>query len=66
MVLDSRISGERVTLIARVPLAEMFDYATALGTLSGGRASHSMSMDGYEPVPDHIAKTLLAATDDAA
>ena len=60
-ILDSRVSDERVTLIARVPLAEMFDYATVLGTLTGGRAGHSMSMDRYEAVPDHIAKALLAA-----
>ena len=58
-IVDSRVSGRRVTIVARVPLAEMFDYATHLGTLSGGRGQHSMVSDGYELVPEHVARTLL-------
>jgi elongation factor G len=58
-ILDSRVSHERVTILARVPLAEMFDYATALGSLTGGRGTHAMSPDGYELVPESITATLV-------
>lgn len=59
-IVDSQIQGERVAITARVPLAEMFDYATRLGSLTGGRGTHSMSMDGYERVPDAILDHVVA------
>jgi elongation factor G len=34
---------------ARVPLAEMFGYAGDLRSRTNGRATYSMSFDGYEP-----------------
>jgi elongation factor G len=58
-ILDSRVSGERVTILARVPLAEMFDYATALGSLTGGRGTHAMTTDGYELVPESVMTTIV-------
>ncbi len=58
-ILDSRVSNERVTIFARVPLAEMFDYANVLGSLTGGRGTHSMSPDGYELVPETLTATLV-------
>ena len=58
-IVDSRITGDRVAIIARVPLAEMFDYASDLGSLTGGRGSHAMSLDRYEQVPDSIASALI-------
>jgi elongation factor G len=38
-------------LNAEVPLAEMFGYATAIRSLSKGRASYSMEPFRFEPVP---------------
>ncbi|MCX8157326.1 MAG: elongation factor G [Verrucomicrobiae bacterium] len=46
-------------LTARVPLAEMFGYATAVRSLSKGRASYSMEPLTFEPVPAGIAAQLL-------
>ena len=43
---------------ARVPLAEMFGYATDLRSMTQGRASYSMQFSGYEPVPQSIARTI--------
>ncbi len=43
---------------ALLPLGETFSYTTALRSLSQGRASYTMEFKYYEPVPDHIAKTL--------
>jgi elongation factor G len=46
-------------LSAEVPLAEMFGYATAIRSLSKGRASYSMEPFRFEPVPANIAATIL-------
>jgi len=46
-------------LSAEVPLAEMFGYATAIRSLSKGRASYSMEPFRFEPVPSSILATLL-------
>ena len=43
---------------ARVPLAEMFGYATDLRSMTQGRASYNMQFSGYEPVPQSIARTI--------
>ena len=40
---------------ARVPLEEMFGYATALRSLSRGRATFSMEFDHYAEAPDSVA-----------
>lgn len=46
-------------LNAQVPLAEMFGYATAIRSLSKGRASYSMEPFSFEQVPSSIAATIL-------
>ncbi len=48
-------------LSAEVPLAEMFGYATAIRSLSKGRASYSMEPFRFEPVPTNIVATILDA-----
>lgn len=45
---------------ARVPLSEMFGYATDLRSFSQGRATFSMEFAHYEPVPAHIAESVAA------
>ena len=47
-------------ITARVPLAEMFGYATDLRSKTQGRANHTMQFDAYEPIPDSIARTIVA------
>jgi elongation factor G len=44
---------------AEVPLAEMFGYATAIRSLSKGRASYSMEPSHFEPVPAPIVAAVL-------
>jgi len=46
-------------LYAEVPLAELFGYATAIRSLSKGRASYSMEPLAFEPVPSSIMATIL-------
>lgn len=44
---------------AHVPLNEMFGYATALRSVTQGRAIYSMQFDHYEKVPENIAKEII-------
>jgi len=44
---------------ARVPLAEMFGYATALRSLTKGRASYSMEPAAFEKVPENVLAQIL-------
>src|SRR5688500_5297813 len=47
------------SLYAQVPLAEMFGYATAIRSLSKGRAAYSMEPSAFEPVPASIVATIM-------
>jgi elongation factor G len=51
-------NGQTV-LNAQVPLAEMFGYATAIRSLSKGRASYSMEPLNFEQVPNSVLTTIL-------
>jgi elongation factor G len=44
---------------AKVPLAEMSKYSTALSSLTNGRAMYSMTFDEYAPVPGDLQEELL-------
>ncbi len=44
---------------AKVPLAEMFGYATTLRSLTEGRGTFTMEFDHYEPVPDNITQEII-------
>ncbi len=48
-------------LNAHVPLAEMFGYATAIRSLSKGRASYSMEPLTFEQVPQSVLNVILEA-----
>ncbi|MDZ4198729.1 MAG: elongation factor G, partial [Kiritimatiellia bacterium] len=53
-------SFEDVRVIrADVPLAELFGYATALRSLTRGRASHSMEPKSFEAVPESLQSGIL-------
>lgn len=44
---------------AKVPLAEMFGYATALRSLTEGRGTFTMEFDHYEEVPQNITQEII-------
>lgn len=44
---------------ARVPLSEMFGYATELRSMTQGRASYSMEFEKYEEVPRNVAQEIV-------
>lgn len=47
------------SLNAEVPLAEMFGYATAIRSLSKGRAAYSMEPFTFETVPNSILTAIM-------
>ncbi len=53
--------GNAQAIRARVPLAEMFGYATDLRSTTQGRATFTMQFERYEEVPQSIATDLVAA-----
>ena len=54
-------SDDGVTeVIAKVPLAEMFGYATDIRSKTQGRGSFSMEFSQYEEVPRNVAEAVIA------
>lgn len=60
-ILSIEAKNNATSIHALVPLAEMFGYATAIRSLSKGRAAYSMEPHSFEPVPAHVATTILDA-----
>ncbi|WP_220211090.1 elongation factor G [Reticulibacter mediterranei] len=59
-VLGMETRGLTHVVRTHVPLAEMFDYASDLRSLTSGRASYSMEFAHYDPVPKSIADEIIA------
>ena len=51
--------GTRI-IQARVPLSEMFGYATDLRSRTQGRATYSMHFDRYEQAPQNVSEEVVA------
>ena len=60
--MSSEKSFEKVS--AKVPLAEMNKYSTALSSLTNGRAMYSMKYAEYAQVPPDVQEQLLKAYDE--
>jgi elongation factor G len=52
--------GGTQIIAARVPLSEMFGYATDLRSRTQGRATYSMHFDRYEPAPRDVSEEVVA------
>ncbi len=59
MGMDSE--GNYQKIIARVPLAEMNRYSTALSSITSGRAMYSLKFAEYAQVPGEVQTELLKA-----
>ena len=55
--VEARLRNQ--TIKAKVPLAEMFRYATDLRSMTGGRGSYTMRFSHYEEVPQKIAQSII-------
>ena len=58
-ILNIEAKSGQTILNAQVPLAEMFGYATAIRSLSKGRASYSMEPLTFEQVPSSVLNKIL-------
>lgn len=58
-IVSIEAKNGQTILNAQVPLAEMFGYATAIRSLSKGRASYSMEPLTFAQVPNSVAEKLL-------
>lgn len=56
--MEMRTDGVQ-SIQAKVPLAEMFGYATALRSMSQGRGTFTMEFDHYAPVTQEIADAII-------
>ncbi len=59
-VLDMDMRGDLQVVHARVPMARMFGYATAIRSLTKGRASYSMEPDMFELAPRDVREEILS------
>ncbi len=57
-VLNVEAEPTASMITARVPLAELFGYATALRSLTRGRAHHTMEPSHFEQVPPEVQEKL--------
>jgi elongation factor G len=64
-VSDVDHRGHLRVISAHVPLAETFGYATALRSVTQGRASYTMEFDRYAEVPASIAEQVSGRTEGA-
>ena len=56
--MDARAGAQVIS--SKVPLAEMFGYATQLRSMTQGRATFTMMFSHYEPVPKQISEEIVA------
>jgi elongation factor G len=52
--------GGTEIISARVPLSDMFGYATDLRSRTQGRATYSMHFDRYEQAPSNVSEEVIA------
>jgi elongation factor G len=55
--VDAKFGGQ--TVRAKVPLAEMFGYVTALRTITSGRASSTMEYAYHAEAPKNVAEEVI-------
>ena len=55
---EMRDRGQVKVIDAKVPLAEMFGYATELRSITQGRASYNIEFSHYAEVPSNVAEVI--------
>jgi elongation factor G len=58
--MEEGVAGIKIVR-AKVPLSEMFGYATDLRSATQGRASYSMEFFNYSEAPNNVAKAIIEA-----
>ena len=60
MIQGQEKRGNAIVVSAKVPLGNMFGYATDLRSGTQGRAVYTMQFDSYEPVPKSVAEEIIS------
>ncbi|MFA6294846.1 MAG: elongation factor G [Candidatus Paceibacterota bacterium] len=55
----SQPKGQVISIIAKVPLSEMFGYTTQLRSMTSGQGSAMMEFDHYDVVPSNVAQEII-------
>jgi elongation factor G len=61
-ILGMNQNGQKTSIRALVPQAELYKYATLLRSITQGRAVHTRRLHGYEEVPQHVAQKVIDAS----
>ena len=59
-ILDMTSVGDLQTIIAKVPVAEMFGFASDIRSATAGKVLWSTESMGFEPVPTELQKNVVA------
>ncbi|MBA2114049.1 elongation factor G [Bremerella alba] len=60
MVNQTDMNGDTTVILAEIPLAAMFGYATELRSMTQGQGTFSMELGSYKPTPSHIQEEVVA------
>jgi elongation factor G len=61
MISETTDRGTAKVVRCRVPLSEMFGYATDVRSMTQGRAAYAMEFAHYEKVPNNVAEKIKEA-----
>jgi len=56
---ETKDRGKLKVIEAKIPLAEMFGYATNLRSLTEGRGTFTMEFNAYEEIPGNISQEIV-------
>lgn len=60
-ISGTEVRGAVRVVLAHVPLAELAGYATAIRSMTQGRAAYYMEPSHYEEVPRNIQEKIIGA-----
>ena len=58
-ILDIKQEGDMSIILAKAPVAEMFGFASAIRSATGGRVLWSTENMGFEPLPDFLQEEVM-------
>lgn len=59
MIMGMEADGHYQKIIARVPIMELYKYASTLRAITQGRAKHKQRFADFAPVPPDIQQKLI-------
>jgi elongation factor G len=63
LVQTTESKGHRCVVVAKVPMAEMLDYATTLTSMTGGKGEFHLEYSNYGEVPSKLSQKIIEAAE---